>query len=195
MLGFSFAVNCPTWYRVGKEKWDYRDCRMGIAHLGNRLESRRARAGAGERSGGFLLLDMALALTIMLLLFAIIWPTLGGGTTNLQESALALDIATLLRHDRTIASQTGVPGSTRIDLNHRTLTSADRRHVEIPSDIDLRVTTGAACMASGRLFIIVFAPDGSSCGGVIVLKKRGHGYAVRFNWLTGMIDVVRSSST
>ena len=75
---------------------------MGIAALRN-VAKKRVHFAAGEHSGGFLLMDMALALTIMLLLFAVIWPTLGSGMTNLQESALALDIATLLRHERTIA--------------------------------------------------------------------------------------------
>jgi general secretion pathway protein H len=155
----------------------------------------RLRSAAGKGSSGLLLLDMALALTILLLLFAIIWPTFGGGTTNLQESATALDIATLLRTDRTSASRTGVPTATRIDLDRRVLTSANGRIVEVPADIALEVTTGAACMTSARRFVIVFSPDGSSCGGMIVLKKGGLSYAVRFNWLSGMIDVVHASRT
>lgn len=147
------------------------------------------------RSSGYLLLDMALALTILLLLFAIVWPVFGGGTTSLQESATALKIATLLRGDRTSASRTGIPTGTRIDLDRRTLTSADGRRVEVPADIALEVTTGAACMVSARRFVIVFSPDGSSCGGIIVLKKRGLSYAVRFNWLSGLIDVVHATGT
>src|SRR5579863_5286270 len=99
---------------------------MGHCQLRNELKNKRMRLAAGERSDGFLLLDMALALTIMLLLFAVIWPTLGSGTTNLQQSALALDIATLLRHERTVASQTDAPSTTLINLDRRTLTSADR---------------------------------------------------------------------
>jgi hypothetical protein len=35
----------------------------------------------------------------------------------------------------------------------------------------------------------VFAPDGSSCGGVVNLKKDRQIYAIHINWLTGMIDV------
>ena len=154
---------------------------MGIAGQRNASARKQVHAAAGLRSGGILLLDMALALTVMLLLFAVVWPTLGGGTTNLQESATALDIATLLRFERTLAGQTGKPSHTRLDLDSRTLISADRRQVAIPNDLDFRVTTGAACMTSARRFVIVFAPDGTSCGGVIVLKKGGTAYAVRFN--------------
>lgn len=146
-------------------------------------------------SSGFLLLDMALALTILLLLFAIIWPTFGGGTTTLQQSAAALDIATLLRTDRTLASTTGLPARTHIDLGRRTLTGATGRVVEVPNDVALEVTAGAACMTAARRFVIVFSPDGSSCGGVISLKRGGSTYSIRFNWLSGMIDVVYASKS
>ena len=152
----------------------------------------RSRSARG--SGGFLLLDMALALTILLLLFAIIWPTFGNGTSSLQESATALDIATLLRGDRTSATRTGVPTAIRIDLDRRRLTASSGRHVDVPADVTLEVTTGTACMTSARQFVIAFSPDGSSCGGMIVLKKGGLAYAVRFNWLSGMIDVVTSKT-
>jgi general secretion pathway protein H len=152
-------------------------------------------ADAAPSQGGFLLLDMALALAILLLLFAIIWPTFGSGSTSLQQSATALNIATLLRSDRTTASRTGVPTGTSIDLDRRTLTSASGRTVEVPADIALEVTTGAACMTSPRRFVVVFAPDGSSCGGIIVLRKRSLSHAVRFNWLSGMIDVVSTPKT
>jgi general secretion pathway protein H len=152
-------------------------------------------SGMSGASSGYLLLDMALALTILLLLFAIIWPSFGGGTTSLQESATALNIATLLRSDRTSATRTGLPTATQIDLDRRVLTSASGRTVEVPGDVAVEVRTGTACMTSARRFTIVFSPDGSSCGGVIVLKKGRLAYAVRVNWLSGMIDVVRESKT
>lgn len=146
----------------------------------------------GAGSGGFLLLDMALALTILLLLFAILWPTFGRGTSSLQQSAIALDIANVLRSDRTSASILGAPTTTRIDLNRRAVLGAAGRRVDIADDIALEVTTGRGCAAATRQFVIVFSPDGSSCGGVIVLRKGSVAYAVRFNWLSGMVDVFRT---
>jgi general secretion pathway protein H len=144
-----------------------------------------------SNSSGYLLLDMALALTILLLLFAIVWPTFGGTTTVLQ-SATALDIATLLREDRTTAITTGFPTSTHINLDQRTLTSSTGRLIEVARDLTLEITTGATCMTGARRFTIVFSAEGRSCGGVIVLKKGVVAYAVRFNWLSGMIDVVHT---
>lgn len=142
-----------------------------------------------------MLLDMALAITILILLFAVLWPTFGGGTTKLVQSATALDIATLLREDRTSATTSGVAKSSRIDLERRTIMGATGRQVKVPVDVALEVTTGAACMMNPLRFLIVFLPDGSSCGGIIVLKRRSVAYAVRFNWLSGKIDVVHASGS
>jgi len=145
------------------------------------------------QSSGYLLLDMALALTVLLLLVAIVWPTFGRGTNSLRQSATALDIATVLRSDRTSASVLGTPTRTLIDLNQRAVIGATGRRVDVADDIVLEVTAGRACATAARQFVIVFSPEGSSCGGVIVLRKGSVAYAVRFNWLSGMIDVVRSS--
>jgi general secretion pathway protein H len=181
--------------RKGKVRVSGRDPAPARNRERTLLSLERMRSDAHSKSGGFLLLDMALALAILLLLFAIIWPTFGTGSTSLQQAATALNVATLLRSDRTAASLLGAPASTRIDLERRTLTSAKGQTIQVPRDIALEVTTGAACMTSARHFVIVFSPDGSSCGGVIVLKKRGLSYAVRFNWLSGMIDVVHVPQT
>jgi len=154
----------------------------------SRTGSARVRAG----SSGIVLLDMALALAILLLLFAIVWPTLGRGTTSLRQSATALEIATVLRSDRTTAGIVGRPISTRIDLNARAITGASGQRVEIANDIALDIVTGRGCAAAARQYVIVFSPDGSSCGGVIVLRRGKVAYAIRFNRLSGLIDVVRS---
>jgi general secretion pathway protein H len=145
-------------------------------------------------SSGFMLLDMALALTILVLLFAIVWPNLGRGTTSFQQSAVALDVANVLRSDRTSATLSATSTSTQIDLERRTVTGAQGHRVTIPNDVALEVTTGSACVSSARRFVIVFSADGTSCGGMIVLKKRSLAYVVRFNWLSGMIDVFRRSN-
>jgi general secretion pathway protein H len=137
-----------------------------------------------------LLLDLALALTILLLLFAVVWPLVARGTSTAQQAATALDIATLLRIDRSSATRDGLPKGTRIDLTRRMITGATGRRVSIPNDIAIEVTTGAQCIEGARQFVILFAPDGTSCGGVVTLKSADQGFAIRINWLSGMIDVV-----
>jgi general secretion pathway protein H len=137
-----------------------------------------------------MLLDLMLALTILLLLFAIVWSSPNRGSSAAQQAATALDIASVLRLDRSLATRDGVRTGTRIDLAQRTITGATGRRVTVPDDIAIEVTTASPCIEGGRRFVILFAPDGSSCGGVVVLKRGDKGFAIRINWLSGMIDVV-----
>ena len=108
---------------------------------------------------------------------------------GLEQAATALDIATLLRIDRAAASRDGRPTGTRIDLGERTVIGATGRRVRVPIDLAIEVTTSPLCIEGPRRFLIVFAPDGSSCGGVVNLKKDRQIYAIHINWLTGMINV------
>jgi general secretion pathway protein H len=148
--------------------------------------------GADPRSAsrGYMLLDLALAVTVLLLLFAVVWPFVGQGTSKAQQAAVALDIATLLRVDRSLASGKGVSMATRFDLARRTVTGATGRRIDVPGDLAMTVTTGAACMQGTQRFAISFAPDGTSCGGVVALSKGTEAHAIRINWLSGAIDVV-----
>jgi general secretion pathway protein H len=136
-----------------------------------------------------MLLDLALALTILLLLFAVVWPIAGPGASNVQQAAMALDIATLLRVDRSSASSKGQPVATRFDLARRTVISAAGRRIDVPGDVAMTVTTGVQCVEGAQRFVIIFAPDGTSCGGTVMISKGMQSYAVRINWLSGMIDV------
>jgi general secretion pathway protein H len=141
-----------------------------------------------------MLLDVVLALTIVLLVYAVAWPMLGRGASSVEHAAIALDIATLLRADRGAAAERGAAAGTLLDLDRRTVTGASGRRVSVPDSIGMAVTTGVQCIAGARRFAIVFAPDGTSCGGVIVLSKGTQSYSIRINWLSGMVDVVHASN-
>jgi general secretion pathway protein H len=149
--------------------------------------------GASRR--GFLLLDMALALTLVLILFAVVWPTLGRGTSKARLAATTLDIVNLLRSDRSAAALDGKAKASRVDLERRTVTNAEGRVVVVPDDVRMEIAAGSSCARGNRLFVIVFAPDGSSCGSSLLLKKGGSTFVIRVNWLTGMIDAVDSGKT
>ena len=138
-----------------------------------------------------MLLDMALAITILMVLFAVAWPIIGRNTNNAQQMATAMEIANLLKADRVIATRDGLRTVTRVDLAARTVTSTAGRRVYIPDDLAVEITTSQECIEGAQRFSIAFSPSGSSCGGVILLKKNGRAYAVRLNWLSGMVDVIK----
>jgi general secretion pathway protein H len=156
--------------------------------------SRTGSVDLNSPTSGYMLLDMALALSLLLLLSSILWPSLGRGTTRLQQSVIALEIANVIRSDRTSATITGVPARTRVDLNRRAVIAANGSYVKIADDLAIEVTTGAGCEVGARQYVIVFAPDGRSCGGQIVLRKGRLAYVVRFNKLTGMVELYHSSN-
>lgn len=166
--------------------------------MGTKVETellRTSSTGNIERaagSGGFMLLDMVLALTILLLLFAVVWPTFGRGTSRIFESATVLDMVTLLRSDRTAAMLTGVPKGSLIDVGRRTVTGTTGRTVSVPADMSFDVNVGKQCVKGARQVILVFAPDGTSCGGFITLRRARSVFTVRINWHSGMIDVVHA---
>jgi general secretion pathway protein H len=167
----------------------------GKAAMARRLKSPIGSAEPCARSSGYMLLDLALALTIVLLLFAVAWPLAGPGTSHARRAATALDIATMLRRDRSLASSQRRPLGTRFDLSRRTVTSAAGRHIHLPRDVAMTVTTGAQCREDAQRFTIVFAPDGTSCGGVVELSRGAQTYSIKINWLSGMIDVVEGPKT
>src|SRR5262245_57993562 len=103
-------------------------------------------------SNGYMLLDLVLALTIVLLVSAVAWPMLGRGTSSLAHAAVALDIATLLRADRSAAAERGAATGTLFDLEERTVTGASGRRVQVPGDIAMSVTTGVQCIAGAQRF-------------------------------------------
>jgi general secretion pathway protein H len=151
---------------------------------------RREALIGSSASSGYMLLELVLALTIVLLVSAVAWPMLGRGTSSVEHASVALDIATLLRADRGAAAERGATTGTLLDLDRRTVTGASGRRVQVPGDIAMSVTTGVQCIAGAQRFAIAFAPDGTSCGGVIVLSKGSQSYSIRINWLSGMVDVV-----
>ena len=59
----------------------------------------------------------------------------------------------------------------------------------------VEVNALVAAMGDAPSSVIAFLPDGSSCGGIISLEKNNLNYAVRFNWLTGLIDVVQTTKS
>src|SRR5947208_957779 len=96
-------------------------------------------------SAGFMLIDVALAIALVLLVAAVVWPMAGRGTSRAEQTAAALDIATLLRVDRASASREGRPKETRVDLALRTVTGTTGRQVRVPRDVTVEVTTSPQC--------------------------------------------------
>jgi len=146
---------------------------------------------AGSARDGVILLDLVLAVAIFALIVLIALPSLPQGTTPARHAAYALEIAALLKTDRTAAARGGREFATRIDVSARSVAgSANGQIVLLPEDLDLEVIASDLCVTQPGHFAIVFAADGRSCGAVIRVGKGTRDWRIRINWLTGFVDVV-----
>jgi general secretion pathway protein H len=147
--------------------------------------------GAGGRQDGIIVLDLVLAVAVFAFIVLLALPSLPQGTTPARHAAYALEVAALLKTDRTDAARHGRETATRIDVPARTIvSSASRQSVVLPEDLDLEVLASDICVTGPGRFAIAFAADGRSCGAVIRISKGTLDWRIRINWLTGYVDVV-----
>jgi general secretion pathway protein H len=140
---------------------------------------------------GAILLDAILALAVAGLLLLVVLPFLPTGTSAARQGAYALEIAALLKTDRTAAARLGAPVATQVDVEARRITSGSTsRVITLPRDLILDVLASDACVLRPGVFAIAFASDGRSCGAVIRITKNDRDWRVRINWLTGFVDVL-----
>jgi general secretion pathway protein H len=155
------------------------------------IRTSAAAVAAGDPQRGIVLLDLVLAMAVLGFVMLLLMPWLPSGTTTGRHAAYALEVAAVLKTDRTAAARSGREVATQVDVAARTIVSgATRQVIALPDDLTLDVIASDICTAGNGRFNIAFAPDGRSCGAVINISKGSRDWRIRINWLTGFIDVV-----
>jgi general secretion pathway protein H len=153
-----------------------------------------SRAGRNDRRAGecgVVLIEIVAVLAIIALLAAIILPALPRATSGPRLEAYAIDVAALLTQDRNAAVRRRTQIVTQVAAPERLIVSgATGRELRLPDDVVVDALLAARCGDQPAGATIRFFPSGSSCGGVIALRRPGTGYQVRVNWLTGGVEVV-----
>jgi general secretion pathway protein H len=153
--------------------------------------SRPRKSDCRNSESGFTLLEIVCVLAIVALMAAILLPRIAGGTTQPRLEAYAVEVATLLKADRTAARQRGGSVGALVDTRGRTITSGSSgRVVRIADDVVFAALLPERCNGRPALSSISFFATGMSCGGALRLTRFGNGFEVRVNWLTGGIDIV-----
>lgn len=125
------------------------------------------------------------------MLAAIILPSIPRGTSRARLEAYAIETATVLMADRDAAIRRRTEIATEVNALSRAVRSgATGRVVRLPDDVVFEALLAARCNQRTAGTTINFFGSGMSCGGTIELTRRGSGFQVRVNWLTGGVEVV-----
>jgi len=144
---------------------------------------------------GFTLLEMVCVIAIIAMLAAVLLPNISRDTSRPRLEAYAVETASLLKGDRTAAIRHRVQIATQIDASARSLRSGSTgRILRVPDDVAFTAILPERCNERPAFSTISFFATGMSCGGTIMLSRLGTGYEIRVNWLTGGIQIVRSST-
>ena len=145
---------------------------------------------------GFTLLEIICVLAIVGLLAEIALPAIPRGTSRARMEGYALDIAALLKGDRNAAIRRRGQVATALSAQSQTVRSgATGASVQLPADVAFDAILAQRCGGRAAGKTIDFFPSGMSCGGTIALSRKGVGFEVRVNWLTGGVEVVSTDKT
>lgn len=145
---------------------------------------------------GFTLLEIICVLAIVGLLAALALPAIPRGTSRARMEGYALDIAALLKGDRNAAIRRRGQVATALSAQSQTVRSgATGASVQLPADVAFDAILAQRCGGRAAGKTIDFFPSGMSCGGTIALSRKGVGFEVRVNWLTGGVEVVSTDKT
>ncbi|MGH6728136.1 MAG: pilus assembly FimT family protein, partial [Pseudolabrys sp.] len=137
-------------------------------------------AGCAERAdceGGFTIIEVVCVLAIIALVAAILLPEVPHGTSRSRLAAYALEIAVVLKTDRTAAIERHTAIATDIDALGRSVRAgASSRAIRVPADVRFDAALAARCNQREAGSTITFFASGMSCGGVIALTRLGVGY-------------------
>lgn len=137
-----------------------------------------------DRRGGFTLVEVVLAMSIMAMLVALGLPFVRPHIGMAALRSKAFEIGVLLRADRNAALRTGLPVTVSVDLAaQRVLSSRQRAQILLPTAILLRTQPR-------DLHGVEFLPDGHASGGRLLLISGNRAVAIDVNSLSAAIDVV-----
>jgi general secretion pathway protein H len=146
-----------------------------------------------RRDAGFALYELILALAILGLVAAVVFPRVVRGMGPAELRAKSLEVAALFRSDRNAALRHNREIVSRVDLSRGAVVSGFAGYaVDIPDGVRMQLVQSDR-EASAEGGGIRFLPSGRSSGGALSLTRGDIGYQVSVNWLTSGVTVSAAS--
>ena len=140
--------------------------------------------------GGFSLVELLIALTLLIGILVLLPTRFSGGVAGAGLRGTAARVAAGLRLTRSLAISRGRDQRFGLDLERRHFGTSGRDHtIVLDPAITVKMTTAESERPDAAHASIRFFPDGSSTGGRIELTRGGRGFLIAVDWLTGRITV------
>jgi general secretion pathway protein H len=146
----------------------------------------------GKNNRGFSLLELMLVLVLIGVGTAMVLPSIDRGLKNREARHAALGFAAAARELGSRARSEGVPQSLVIDAIHNRYVASRSQEILLPPNLTIAAVEGGEVMENG-LRRFSFYPNGASFGGRVDFSTGAKGvrYSVRFQPLTGQVEVLR----
>lgn len=141
------------------------------------------------RQRGFTLVEILAVVALIALAVTLISVSVGSGLAGARVKAASRDLVAALRYTRGQAIVKREPMALRVDVEQRRFRAPDRRWVELPGDMTMKLFTARSELEEEGVGRIRFFPDGSSTGGHIELLHDDAVWRVEVMWLTGDVKV------
>lgn len=138
---------------------------------------------------GFTLLELVIVLVVIAGMAALLATNLIGRMASVKANGAAREVAAALRYTRAYALRTRQAQTLAVDLEARTITAPQRKPIEVPEPLEIRLLTASSEVSTRKTGTIRFFPDGGSTGGKITLGHSGRTWEVAVSWLTGEIQL------
>ena len=136
-----------------------------------------------DRSGGYALIELMLALALMALIAALALPRARPFDGGAALRSKAYETAALLRADRDAARRLDKEVASVVDFTRRRIASgSERQTVDLPDGVAMR-------LAADRFAGFRFFPDGRSSGGALTLDAGGRTLVLRVDRLTSAVEI------
>jgi len=148
-----------------------------------------------KRQRGVSLLELIVVVVLIEAATALAASVVGSGLPGQQLRNASRELAAQLRYTRAQAIVTGKSQSFSFDARTREWQAPNRRHGQLPREINVVATGARLGQLRPDVAVIRFFPEGAATGGRIVLSRERAAWQIDVEWLTGEVTVKRAQAS
>lgn len=147
-----------------------------------------------RRQRGISLIELIVVVVLIAAATALAASVMGAGLPGQQLRNASRELAAQLRYTRAQAIVTGKSQTFSIDARTREWQAPNRRHGQLPRELNLVATGARIEQTRPDVVAIRFFPEGAATGGRIVLSRERAAWQIDVEWLTGEVTVKRAQA-